>query len=161
MLAKAAGLRNVFVTNGYTSAEAIEAIAPHLDAANVDLKSSRDDFYKRICGARLEPVLETLRLYRKLGIWVEVTTLVIPGENDAEEDLAGCARFVAEELGRSVPWHVSAFHPTYRLTNRPRTPRRPCGAPGRSAPPPACTTSTRGTSPARGRRPPARPAGTG
>ena len=122
VLAREAGLRNVFVSNGYTSAAALTAIAPYLDAANIDLKSSRDDFYKRICGARLDPVLETLRLYRRLGIWIEVTTLVIPGENDAEEDLAGCARFVAEELGRSVPWHVSAFHPTYRLLDRPRTP---------------------------------------
>jgi pyruvate formate lyase activating enzyme len=121
-LARAAGLRNVFVSNGYTSEAPLRAIAPYLDAANIDLKSSRDEFYKRICGARLQPVLDTLRRYRELGIWLEVTTLVIPGENDAEEDLAGCARFIAEQLGRAVPWHVSAFHPTYRLTNRPRTP---------------------------------------
>ncbi len=121
-LAKQAGLRNVFVTNGYTTAEPLRALAPYLDAANVDLKSSTDAFYKRICGARLQPVLDTLKLYRELGIWLEVTTLVIPGENDSDEDLGGCARFVAEELGRDVPWHVSAFRPTYLLTTRPRTP---------------------------------------
>ena len=67
-------------------------------------------------------MLDALRLYRQLGIWLEVTTLVIPGENDSEEDLAGCAGFVARELGADVPWHVSAFHPTYKLTNRPHTP---------------------------------------
>ena len=122
VLAKRTGLRNVFVTNGYTAAEPLRAIAPHLDAANVDLKSSSDAFYKKICGARLQPVLDTLRLYRELGVWLEVTTLVIPGENDSDEDLGGCARFVAEELGREVPWHVSAFHPTYLLTQRPSTP---------------------------------------
>jgi pyruvate formate lyase activating enzyme len=122
VLAKKAGLKNVFVTNGYTAAEPLRAIAPYLGAANVDLKSFSDAFYKKICGARLQPVLDTLKLYRELGIWLEVTTLVIPGENDSDEDLRGCARFVAEELGREVPWHVSAFRPTYLLTERPPTP---------------------------------------
>jgi pyruvate formate lyase activating enzyme len=121
-LAREAGLRNVFVTNGYTSPEPLREAAAWLDAANVDLKSFSDGFYKRICGARLRPVLDTLRLYRELGIWLEVTTLVIPGENDTDEDLAGCAGFIARELGPEVPWHVSAFHPTYLLTGRPRTP---------------------------------------
>jgi pyruvate formate lyase activating enzyme len=122
VLARAAGLRNVFVSNGYITAEPLRAIAPYLDAANIDLKSSSDAFYKSVCGARLQPVLDALRLYRDLGIWLEVTTLVIPGENDADGDLAGCAKFIAEELGAAVPWHVSAFHPTYQLTERPRTP---------------------------------------
>jgi pyruvate formate lyase activating enzyme len=122
VLASAAGLKNVFVSNGYITAEPLRAISPYLHAANIDLKSSSDEFYKRICGARLQPVLDALRLYRELGIWLEVTTLVIPGENDSDEDLAGCASFVAKELGVDVPWHVSAFHPTYKLTNRPRTP---------------------------------------
>jgi pyruvate formate lyase activating enzyme len=130
------GLRNVFVTNGYTAPEPLRAIAPHLHAANVDLKSSSEAFYKRICGARLQPVLDALKLYRELGIWLEVTTLVIPAENDSDEDLGGCARFIAEQLGRDVPWHVSAFHPAYRLTNRPRTPAetlRRAAAIGRAA----------------------------
>lgn len=120
-LAKRAGLRNVFVSNGYTTAEPLRAIAPYLDAANIDLKSSSDAFYKKICGARLQPVLDALKLYRELGIWLEVTTLIIPGENDSDEDLGGCARFVAEQLGRDVPWHVSAFHPTYKLTDHAPT----------------------------------------
>lgn len=122
VLASAAGLKNVFVSNGYITAEPLRTIAPHLAAANIDLKSSRDEFYKTICGARLQPVLDAMRLYRELGVWLEVTTLVIPGENDSDEDLAGCAGFIAKQLGREVPWHVSAFHPTYRLTNRPSTP---------------------------------------
>jgi pyruvate formate lyase activating enzyme len=122
VLAKQAGLKNVFVSNGYITAEPLRAIAPYLDAANVDLKSFSDEFYKRVCGARLQPVLNALKLYRELGIWLEVTTLVIPGENDADEDLGGCARFIAEQLGKDVPWHVSGFHPTYLLTQRPSTP---------------------------------------
>ena len=122
VIASAQGLRNVFVTNGYISAEALRHIAPHLHAANVDLKSFRDSFYKEICGARLGPVLDSLRLYRELGIWLEVTTLVIPGENDSDEELGQIAAFIAGELGKDVPWHVSAFHPTYRLVDRPRTP---------------------------------------
>jgi pyruvate formate lyase activating enzyme len=122
VLARRAGLRNVFVSNGYITAEPLRAIAPHLDAANIDLKSSSDAFYKSICGARLQPVLDALKLYRELGIWLEVTTLVIPGENDSDEDLGGCARFIAEQLGPDVPWHVSAFHPTYLLNDRPPTP---------------------------------------
>lgn len=122
VLAAAAGLKNVFVTNGYTSGDALKEMAPYLDGANVDLKSFREEFYHRICGARLAPVLETLRLYRTLGIWLEVTTLVIPGENDSDEELKDIAGFIAGELGPEVPWHVSAFHPTYRLTAPPRTP---------------------------------------
>lgn len=122
VLAHEGSLRNIFVSNGYITAEPLRAIAPHLHAANIDLKSSRDEFYRTICGARLAPVLNALRLYRQLGIWLEVTTLIIPGENDGDEDLAGCAQFIAGELGPEVPWHVSAFHPTYRLMHRPPTP---------------------------------------
>lgn len=129
-IAAEAGLLNIFVTNGYTSPDALREIAPLLAAANVDLKSFRNDFYRKICGARLAPVLESLRLYRELGIWLEVTTLIIPGENDSDEELAAIAGFIATELGEHVPWHVSAFHPAYRLADRPRTPaetlRRAC-----------------------------------
>jgi pyruvate formate lyase activating enzyme len=129
-LAREAGIMNVFVTNGFTSPEALRAIAPFLDGANVDLKSFREKFYRKICGAKLAPVLESLKLYRELGIWLEVTTLVIPGENDSDEELGQIAAFIAGELGSEVPWHVSAFHPTHRLTDRPRTPaetlRRAC-----------------------------------
>lgn len=119
-LANQAGLKNVFVTNGYTSAEALRTISPYLDAANVDLKSFSEDFYRKVCGAKLQPVLDTIRLYRELGIWVEVTTLIIPGYNDNEDELKGIADFIVN-LGAEIPWHVTAFYPTYELMDAPRT----------------------------------------
>ncbi|MFH1038593.1 MAG: AmmeMemoRadiSam system radical SAM enzyme [PVC group bacterium] len=120
-LAAAAGIKNVFVTNGYMTAEALDLVAPVLDAANVDLKSFRDEFYREICGARLQPVLDTIKRMHELAIWVEVTTLVIPGHNDSDEELQSIARYLSD-LSPDVPWHVSAFYPTYRLTSAPRTP---------------------------------------
>jgi pyruvate formate lyase activating enzyme len=120
-LAKDQGLKNIFVSNGYMTAEALEMIAPVLDGANVDLKSFNDDFYRKICGGRLQPVLDSIRKMHELGIWVEVTTLVIPGHNDSEEELESIARFLAG-ISPDIPWHVSAFYPTYRLTSAPRTP---------------------------------------
>jgi pyruvate formate lyase activating enzyme len=116
------GLRNVFVTNGYMSGRALEMIAPYLDAANVDLKAFRNDYYKTYCGARLEPVLDTLRRMKALGIWVEVTTLVVPGLNDNPDELWELAGFITEQLGPETPWHISRFHPTYRMNDRPPTP---------------------------------------
>ena len=120
--ARAAGIRNVFVTNGYTTTAALESIAPYLDAANVDLKGFSNQAYKEVTGASLDGVLDCLRDYRRLGIWLEVTTLVIPGHNDSEEELRQIAAFIAEELGRDVPWHISAFYPTYKMLDRPPTP---------------------------------------
>ncbi len=121
-LASSAGIANVFVTNGYMEEEPLREVAPFLDAANVDLKAFRDDFYKRFCGgARLEGVLRALRLMKELGVWVEVTTLLIPGLNDTGEELEDIARFIAE-LGPEIPWHVSRFHPSYKMTDRPPTP---------------------------------------
>ncbi len=119
-LAHQAGLKNVFVSNGYTSAEALKTISPYLDAANIDLKAFSEDFYQRICGAKLQPVLDSIRLYRQLGIWVEVTTLIIPGYNDAEDELQEIAEFIAG-VGVEIPWHVTAFYPTYELRDAPRT----------------------------------------
>ncbi len=119
-LARTQGLRNVFVTNGYLTSEALEAAAPWLDAANVDLKSFRDAFYRQECGARLPPVLETLGQMKRLGLWVEVTTLLIPGLNDSDEELRDLASFLCS-LGAETPWHVSRFHPQYRLQDRPPT----------------------------------------
>ena len=116
------GIKNVFVTNGYMSPEALQMISPYLDAANVDLKAFNDDFYKKMCGAKRKHVMETLKLMKSLGILVEVTTLIIPGLNDDPADLADLARFLAGELGPETPWHISRFHPTYRLTDRPPTP---------------------------------------
>jgi pyruvate formate lyase activating enzyme len=120
--AKEAGIKNVFVTNGYTTTEALESIAPYLDAANVDLKGFSDKAYKEVTGASLIGVLDCLRDYRRLGIWIEVTTLVIPGHNDSASELQEIATFIAEELGRHVPWHISAFYPTYKMLDRPPTP---------------------------------------
>jgi pyruvate formate lyase activating enzyme len=119
-LASAAGLKNVFVSNGYTSAEALRVIAPYLDAVNVDLKAFSEDFYHKVCGAKLQPVLDTIRLYRELGVWVEVTTLVIPGYNDDAAELKQIAEFIMS-VGEEIPWHVSAFYPTHKLLDAPRT----------------------------------------
>lgn len=122
ILARERGIANVFVTNGYMSPEALDAAAPWLDAANVDLKSFSDEFYRRYCGARLAPVLETLKGMTARGILVEVTTLIIPGLNDDPDELARLAGFVATELGPDTPWHVSRFHPSYRMDDRGATP---------------------------------------
>jgi pyruvate formate lyase activating enzyme len=120
-LAAEAGLKNVFVTNGYITPEALKVIRPYLHAANIDLKGFTDDFYKHICGARLQPVLDAIRLYKEFGIWIEITTLVIPGHNDADDELTSIAQFV-KSVGEEIPWHVSRFHPTYKLTDKPITP---------------------------------------
>jgi pyruvate formate lyase activating enzyme len=120
-LAARAGLRNLFVTNGYMTREALELIAPVLHAANVDLKSFADRYYRKVCGATLAPVLETIRSMRELGIWVEVTTLVVPGQNDGEEELRALAGWLAA-LDREIPWHVSAFFPAWKMSHLPPTP---------------------------------------
>jgi pyruvate formate lyase activating enzyme len=121
-LAHDAGLRNVFVTNGYMTVEALDMIRPYLDAANVDLKSYSDDFYRKYCGGRLEHVKKTLEIMRSYGIFIEVTTLLIPGLNDNKEELAALVRFLIESLGAETPWHISRFHPTFKLIDRPPTP---------------------------------------
>lgn len=119
-LAHDKGIKNVFVSNGYTTPEATKLIAPYLDGNNIDLKGN-DDFYKKICGARVEPVKETIRLMKQLGVWVEVTTLIIPDYNDSEEDMREIAEFI-KSVDPFVPWHVTQFYPTYKLTDKPRTP---------------------------------------
>lgn len=121
-LAHQAGLKNVFVTNGYMSSEALHMIRPYLDAANVDLKAYSDHFYKTYCSARLTPVKDTLLLMKRLGIFVEVTTLLIPGLNTDSGELKQLAAFLAGTIGTDTPWHISRFHPTYRMTDRPPTP---------------------------------------
>ena len=120
-LAHSRGLKNILVTNGYMSPEAFQMVGPWIDAANVDLKAFSDEFYKTYCGARLEPVKETLRLMRSGRILVEVTTLIIPGLNDDSVQLKALAEFIAHDLGPETPWHISRFHPTYKLTDRPPT----------------------------------------
>lgn len=121
-LGRAAGLKNIFVTNGYITPEALDAIAPFLDAANIDLKGFDAGFYERVAGAHLEGVLQCIRDYNRRGIWTELTTLVIPGENDSDEQLDGAAAFIAAELGLHVPWHISRFFPQYLMTDRAATP---------------------------------------
>lgn len=120
-LAKQEELANVFVTNGYMTEEALQTIRPYLDAANVDLKAFREEAYKKVCGARLEPVLDSIRRMKEFGIWVEVTTLVVPDLNDTEEELRAIARFIAG-VSPDIPWHVSRFHPDYKYTDARPTP---------------------------------------
>jgi len=114
------GIKNVFVTNGYMTGEALKTIQPYLDAANVDLKSFKEKFYKGICGATLKPVLENLKQMRQMGIWVEITTLVIPTLNDSDQEFGEIAQFIVS-LGPEVPWHISAFYPNYKMLDLPRT----------------------------------------
>lgn len=120
-LAKEKGLKNTFVTNGFMTPEAIEKISPYLDAANVDLKFFNDETYKRVCSGRLEPVLDSIRNMKEKGIWVEVTTLVVPGENDSEEELRAIAHFIAD-VDKEIPWHISRFHPDYDYADSVPTP---------------------------------------
>ncbi len=127
--AKALGLKNVFVSNGYMTPELIERMggdgsSPLIDGINVDLKAGRGEFYRRISGAGLKPVLKNLRLLRQRGIWLEVTTLVIPGLNDTDEELRWVARYLRDEVGADTPWHISRFYPQYEMTDTPPTPVR-------------------------------------
>jgi pyruvate formate lyase activating enzyme len=116
-LAHEAGLANLYITNGYMTEEMLETFQPYLDAANVDLKAFRDKTYRKYVGARLQPVLDAMKLMKRLGIWLEVTTLVIPGINDDEGELKDAADFVANELGMDTPWHISRFFPAYKMTD--------------------------------------------
>jgi len=120
--AQAAGLRNVFVTNGYESPEALDLLAPHLDAANVDLKAASDDFYRHVCGALWEPVRDTIVAMHERGIWLELTTLIIPGLNDDRRDLRAMAEWIATAVGPETPWHLTRFQPAYRLSGLAETP---------------------------------------
>lgn len=120
LLAREQKLKNIFVTNGYITPEALRYIAPLLDAANIDLKFFRDELYREICGAKLQPVLDMIRLYHELGIWIEITTLVIPGYND-DSQIGQIATFIAA-IDKEIPWHISAFFPAYKLTDAIPTP---------------------------------------
>ena len=120
-VAKQAGLKNIFVTNGYMSKEALETISPYLDAANIDLKSFREKFYVENCKGHLQPVLDSIKLAKKLGVWIEITTLIIPGYNDSVSELSDIAGFIAS-VGKDIPWHISRFHPDYHFLNQKLTP---------------------------------------
>ncbi|MFQ5480822.1 MAG: AmmeMemoRadiSam system radical SAM enzyme [Thermodesulfobacteriota bacterium] len=120
VLAKEQGLKNIFVTNGFMTTECLGELDGVLDAANVDIKAFTEGFYKKVCGARLAPVLESIVEMRRLGIWVEVTTLIIPGLNNSPEELRELARWIYK-TDKSMPWHISAFYPTYKLMDAPPT----------------------------------------
>lgn len=121
-LAKSRGLANIMVSNGFMSRECLAELGPLIDAANIDLKAMRGAFYADVCQARLKPVLANLKAIRALGWWLEVTTLVIPGLNDSDEELGDLAAFLAGELGPETPWHVSRFHPDNEMLDRGVTP---------------------------------------
>ncbi|MBW2095327.1 MAG: AmmeMemoRadiSam system radical SAM enzyme [Deltaproteobacteria bacterium] len=122
-LAVEKGIRNIFVSNGYMSRECLEQIHPNLHGANIDLKAFSDKFYKEQCGAKLDPVLKTLATLKELGVWLEVTTLLIPGLNDSVDELKMLSRFLAD-LDPNIPWHISRFHPTYKLLDIAPTPAK-------------------------------------
>lgn len=122
-IASSRGVKNIFVSNGYMTEECLEDLYPDLHGANVDLKSFNDKFYKEECGAKLDPVLRTLETMNKQGVWIEVTTLLIPGKNDSVDELKALSQFLVD-LDPNIPWHISRFHPTYKLTNVPPTPAK-------------------------------------
>lgn len=123
-LAKKAGLKNCWVSNGFMSEEALDLIAPYLDAANIDLKSFSEDFYEKVCGAKLQPILDALKGMKAAGIWTEIATLVIPTLNDDEKNFRNIAEFIKKELGAETPWHVSRFSGaiSWKLKDLPDTP---------------------------------------
>lgn len=120
-IAKEKELKNILVTNGFFTKESFDYIADYIDAMNIDLKSFNDDFYKKICGARLQPVLDTIKMAHKSGIHVELTTLVIPGENDSEEEFEQIAKFISS-VDKNIPWHISRFFPMYKMLDKEITP---------------------------------------
>ena len=115
------GMKNVYISNGYETEETFKLLPDTIDAMNIDLKAYTEKFYRTLCKGRLEPVLENIRRAYETGIWVEVTTLLIPGENDSEEELRDIASFIAS-VSKDIPWHISRFFPTYKMTNIPPTP---------------------------------------
>lgn len=120
-LAKEKGLANIFVTNGYQTTETIDKMKGVIDAANVDLKSFSDDFYRKVCGAKLEPVLQSIKKMHKARIHLEITTLVVSGQNDSEKELWQIAKFIAK-VSTDIPWHISRFHPEYKMPGGSITP---------------------------------------
>ncbi|WP_041955811.1 AmmeMemoRadiSam system radical SAM enzyme [Sulfurospirillum arsenophilum] len=121
LLAHEKGIKNIFVTNGFESSEVIDDMIGIIDAANVDLKSFNHDYYKKELGGGLEAILENLKHFKRNGIWIEVTTLIVPTKNDSDVELNAIASFIAKELGAQTPWHISAFHPDYHEQGLPAT----------------------------------------
>jgi len=140
----AVGVQTVAVTAGYIGTEARRDFYAKMDAANVDLKAFTDDFYVKLCGANLQPVLDTLAyIKRETACWLEITTLLIPGKNDSDAELEAMCAWIMRELGPDVPLHFTAFHPDYKVTTSPRRRRRRCGGRATSRCARGCTTSTR------------------
>jgi pyruvate formate lyase activating enzyme len=121
-IAQISGIRSILVSNGYMSADCLQALSQRVSAINVDLKSFSEAFYSRYCEARLQPVLDNLKYIKSMGWWLEVTTLVIPGLNDSDAELKEIAAFIHGELGENTPWHLSAFHGAHKMANHPATP---------------------------------------
>ncbi len=115
------GLKNIYVSNGFETAETLKLLEGKIDAMNIDLKAFRDDFYKKLCRGRLRPVLETIKRAYEAGIELEITTLLIPGQNDSDNEIREIARFIAS-IDREIPWHISRFFPTYRMQSSHPTP---------------------------------------
>jgi len=120
-LAHEKGLKNIYVTSGFETRKAIDLLAPYIDGMNIDIKGFTEEFYKEICGGRLKPVLDAVKYAHDKGIWVEVTTLLITGKNDSDEEIRNIAKFIAS-VDPAMPWHLSAFHPMYKMLDVPRTP---------------------------------------
>ena len=120
-LAKEKKIKNTTVTNGFINPEPLNELCKYLDASNIDLKSIDDEFYRRVCGGRLEPVLEAIKIMKEKGVWTEITNLIIPGLNDSSRDIEKLVDWIRKNLGYDVPLHFTAFYPTYKLINLPRT----------------------------------------
>jgi len=122
ILAKKYGLKNIFVSNGLESPEVIEDMKGIIDGFNIDIKSFKKDYYKKTLKGSLEGVLDTAKRLKQNGFWVEITTLIVPGDNDSQEELGSIASFISNELDPFTPWHISAFHPDYKVTDKLPTP---------------------------------------
>ncbi|MCM8817368.1 MAG: AmmeMemoRadiSam system radical SAM enzyme, partial [Candidatus Omnitrophica bacterium] len=122
MIAKKQGVKNIMHTAGYINKEPLEKLLPYIDAANVDLKGFSQDYYKNVCGADLETILQTLKIMKKYGIWIEITTLIVPGYNDSPEELKKLCTWIKTNLGPDTPLHFSRFYPTYKLVHITATP---------------------------------------
>jgi len=121
VIAKEKGVKNIYVSNGFESNEMIEDMKDLMDAVNIDLKSFDDDYYRKVLKGGLDEILEGMKLFKKHGIWIEITTLIVPGDNDSDKELGQIANFIAKELDIYTPWHITAFHPDYKLLDRDMT----------------------------------------
>ncbi len=119
--AKEEGIKNIYVSNGYMSSQMLDLYLPYLDAANIDIKAFDDAVYRKFTGAKLDPVLETCKRLKEAGVWLEITTLLVPGINDDEKQLKGLAEFIAQSLGKETPWHLSRYFPQAQFDQIPAT----------------------------------------